>query len=586
MDRQLQSAFTAGYERLSAWADLLDRINVFPVADADTGSNLRISLAPLHRLDGGTDVTVKRLLASASGNSGNIACGFFTAFIAENPSKDFFMAAKAGRDRAWQAVADPKPGTMLTVFDELPAHFAVATGNPWGATYSALMKKLEQAVHTTAQTLPEMEKAGVVDAGALGIYLFMEGFFARLADRVDEFRPVTETFQRRLQLPPDFQPQRQKGFCVDTVLKVGESFDVSTGDLAQYGESLVVLREDDRVKIHLHTEHPEDVRRQLGHLGGIVQWSEQDMTRPAALRTDPVKPAAVHLVSDAAGSITRQDAARWGMTLLDSYIVVGDRSLPETLFSPAEFYALMRQGVKVSTAQASLFERHQRYQSILSRFGSALYLCVGSVYTGNYQTVSAWKERYDPAGRMKVIDTGLASGRLGLVVLATARYAGSTDHPEAVVRFAEAAIQQCEEFIFLDRLQYLVAGGRLSKTRGFLGDLLHLKPIISPTAQGAVKAGTARDRDEQVAFALQKLAERLTPDDGGLVMLEYSDNRPWVEEDVQGLIQSRFPNSEILLQPLSLTSGAHMGPGTWGVAFLPKSLLLPEQSHAGLEPRG
>jgi len=313
----------------------------------------------------------------------------------------------------------------------------------------------------------------------------------------------------------------------------------------------------------------------------LITVELQDVTPP-----DPVKPAAVHIVSDAAGSITRQDAARWGMTLLDSYIVVGDRSLPETLFSPAEFYALMRQGVKVSTAQASIFERHQRYQSILSRFGSALYLCVGSVYTGNFQAVSAWKERNDPDGRMTVIDTGLASGRLGLAVLATARHASGADHPERVVRFAEAAIRQCEEFIFLDRLQYLVAGGRLSKTKGFLGDLLHLKPIISPTAQGAVKAGTARDRDEQVAFAMQKLAERLTPDAGGLVMLEYSDNRQWVEEDVQGQIQSRFPDSEIILQPLSLTSGAHMGPGTWGVAFLPKPHFLIELSHAGPEPRG
>ena len=193
MDQRWQSAFATGYERLSAWADLLDKINVFPVADADTGSNLMISLAPLHRADAGTDAIANRLLASALGNSGNIACGFFTAFIAENPSNGFTAAVKAGRDRAWQAVADPKPGTMLTVFDELPAHFAIATGNPWGVTYSALMKKLEQAVHTTARTLPELAKAGVVDAGALGIYLFMEGFFAHLADRVGEVRgPIAQ----------------------------------------------------------------------------------------------------------------------------------------------------------------------------------------------------------------------------------------------------------------------------------------------------------------------------------------------------------------------------------------------------------
>jgi DegV family protein with EDD domain len=171
---------------------------------------------------------------------------------------------------------------------------------------------------------------------------------------------------------------------------------------------------------------------------------------------------------------------------------------------------------------------------------------------------------------INVIDTGLASGRLGIVALATARYATSTDNREKVVRYAEAAIRQCAEFIFLDRLQYLVAGGRLSKSKGFFGDLLHLKPIISPTAAGAVKAGTARNQKDQIAFALKKLAKGIDPDAGALIMLEYSDNRQWVAENVLGLVRDRFPAAEVVFQPLSLTSGAHMGPGTWGVAFLPK----------------
>ena len=230
------------------------------------------------------------------------------------------------------------------------------------------------------------------------------------------------------------------------------------------------------------------------------------------------------------------------MTLLDSYIIVGDESLPETLYSPDELYALMRKGVKVRTAQASVFERHQHYESILSRYGRALYLCVGSVYTGNYQAVSAWKSQSDPTDRLTVIDTGLASGRLGIAALATARYAARVDHAEKVVRFARAAVRKSEEYIFLDRLQYLVAGGRLSKTKGFFGDMLHLKPIITPTAEGAVKAGKARNQNEQLEFAMEKLKSGLVQDVGSLIMLEYSDNRPWVEDKVLGKIKDRHPD--------------------------------------------
>jgi len=260
------------------------------------------------------------------------------------------------------------------------------------------------------------------------------------------------------------------------------------------------------------------------------------------------------------------------MTLLDSYIVVGDKSLPETLFPPEELYALMRSGVKVTTAQASVFERHQWCQSILSRFGQALYLCVGSVYTGNYEVAAAWKERNDSENRLTVIDTGLASGRLGVAALATARYASRTDDAGKVIRFAETAVRKSHEYIFLDRLQYLVAGGRLSKTKGFFGDLFHMKPVISPTAEGAVKAGTVRDKNEQLKFALGKLEKGLGQNTRPLIMIEYSDNRQWVENNVLGEIKSRFASAEIILQPLSLTSGAHMGPGTWAVAFLPSTL--------------
>ena len=194
MDPLMQGAFATGYERLAAWADLLDEINVFPVADADTGRNLMISLAPLHRMDGSAETTVRKLLVSATGNSGNIASGFFAGFVAENPSKDIYQATRAGRDRAWQAIADPKPGTMLTVFDELLNHLEKFSSDPLAATFPTLIDQLEKAVHSTSETLPALKAAGVVDSGALGMFIFMEGFFSRLAGRADVFRPITEIF--------------------------------------------------------------------------------------------------------------------------------------------------------------------------------------------------------------------------------------------------------------------------------------------------------------------------------------------------------------------------------------------------------
>ena len=122
---------------------------------------------------------------------------------------------------------------------------------------------------------------------------------------------------------------------------------------------------------------------------------------------------AIHIMTDAAGSVNREHMAELGVTVLDSYITVGEKCLPETHFAPEELYAAMRRGDKVSTSQASVYERREHYQSVLQRYPRVLYLCVGSVFTGNYAVALEWKKTNDPADRFTVLDTQAASGRLG-----------------------------------------------------------------------------------------------------------------------------------------------------------------------------
>jgi hypothetical protein len=273
-------------------------------------------------------------------------------------------------------------------------------------------------------------------------------------------------------------------------------------------------------------------------------------------------------MTDAAGSMTRKTAAALGVTLLDSYITVGEQSFPETRFAAEELYAAMRGGVKVSTAQASLFERHEHFRSVLDRYPRVIYLCVGSAFTGNCAEAAAWQKRNDPEGRFTVIDSGAASGRLGLLALAAGRFALEARDTAEVVRFVREGMERCQEYLFLDTLKYLAAGGRLSRTNAFFGDMMRMKPVISPLAEGARKVGVVRNRREQVQFALEKLNAGLERNARAMIMIEHTDNLEWVARKVQPEIARRWPQAEIMLQPMSLTAGAHMGPGTWAVAFL------------------
>jgi DegV family protein with EDD domain len=571
LDKTISRAFVAGLERVTAWSDLLDQINVFPVADCDTGRNLVVSLSPLRHMDENTENLIRKLMFSACGNSGNIAASFFSGFLKLNSLEDLVRSARAGREFAWRSISEPKPGTMLTVYDAL---VEILEENLLldDKDVSRIIEHLEKAVQATSDMLPKLKAAGVVDSGALGMFIYFEGFFQSLINRDDFFHPVTDRFKDKLRITESFQEETDALHCVDFIIHSNENDKVTIQQLSQCGESVVATSDEGYVKIHVHTQDKNELKKKVNSLGHIVSWPDENKEAQTNNLIFREIPKNIHIMTDAAGSLTRRDAQQLGITLLDSYILTENSFMPETFVNRSDVYKSMRKGEKVTTSQASVFERHQYYQSVLNQYDRVLYLCVGSIYTGNYDVACAWKKQNDPKDRFTIINTGAASGRLAVLVLATAKYASCSDDPDDVIHFAKNALEVSQEYVFLDRLQYLAKSGRLSKTGAIFGDMLHVKPVITPTAQGAKKVGIVRSRESQIKLVLEKLASADKREKISFIMLEYSDNRQWIEETVQREIRRYYPLSEIIIQPISLTSGVHMGPGTWGAAFLPKSV--------------
>jgi hypothetical protein len=280
----------------------------------------------------------------------------------------------------------------------------------------------------------------------------------------------------------------------------------------------------------------------------------------------------IHIITDAAGSMTFEDSEKYDFTLLQSVVNIGDKSVPEKSIDPIEVYSGMLNGIKASTAQSSLEERQGKYSEVLKKHDRVLYLCVGSIYTGNYTAAVEWKKNNDKDNRFTVIDTGYASGRLAVVALKTSEFALKGNDADKVIEYSKAVISKAEEFIFLEKLQYLAAGGRLSKTSAFFGDIMKMKPVISPCPDGAAKAGVVRTQADQLKFAIRRLSISIPSGSSPFIMLEYTDNKNRVEDEIFIKIKDIYPQAEIVLQPLSLTTGVHTGPGTWGVAFLPEKI--------------
>jgi len=568
----LRSALAAGCACTAAWAEVLDRINVFPVPDGDTGRNLVLSLAPLRDQIASDATVAERLLLSARGNSGNIACAFVRALLDGAAGESLAARCVRGAAQARTAVAVPQPGTMLTVLDALAA---TAGAGLAVESVPGLLARLAQVVRETTSAQASLRRANVVDSGALGMLVFLDGMLRTYHGLFDDTAgELAKAFRSlvRFDRPALGHAQHgtDEGFCVDAILRVPAGQRPPDEALASIGSEVVALREGELWKIHLHARNVEMARSALGGLGEVVGWSWDDLAEQMSASPAEAGEQDVHIVTDGAASLSRRAAEALGVTLLDSHIDFGDRSLPETRLDPDDVYRAMRRGVRVTTAQASTYERHMHYQRLAAQWKNVLYLSVGSVYTGNHAVASTWRASHPAGEHMTVLDSGAASGRLAVVVRQTALAARSGCAIAALSRFAAAALQRAEEYIFPERLEYLARGGRLSKTSAWFGDAIGLAPVVSPMPDGARKVAMLRKPEDRAAFACERVARAFAVGSHrGYVLAEYTDNRPWVEETLLPRLRQAAPNAEIVVGPLSLTTGAHTGPGTWAVAMLP-----------------
>ena len=378
MHPTLMNALAAGYERIVAWADILDRINVYPVPDGDTGRNLVITLSALRDISGDPDSLSREILLLARGNSGNIAARFLAGILNCKDLPSLPASAEAGRNLAYQAVPSPQPGTMLSLFDTLVISLKRTPPEETGKWVEPVIHDMEEAVRATTEQLPELRKAGVVDAGALGMLVFLDPLLNTLAGRAIRPSLFTAGLKDSLNLSGTWQDREYQGYCLDVVLKIEHEGREVMKHILDVGESVVTMPGGDCLKVHLHATDRERARRDLATIGGILSWAEDDLAEQTVRFSETRENQAIHIMTDAAGSITRDQARSLGITLLNSYINVGNRCLPETYVEPSQLFAAMKAGAKVSTSQASMAERQECYNNVIKLYDRVLYLCVGS----------------------------------------------------------------------------------------------------------------------------------------------------------------------------------------------------------------
>lgn len=276
----------------------VNELNVFPVPDGDTGTNMSMTLSAasteLRKADGITltkaaDKTASALLRGARGNSGVILSLLFRGFSKslkgklEADGKDFAAALTAGVEAAYKAVMKPAEGTILTV-SRLAAERAVNAAEEHNSVEYVIEQAIAQGEITLAQTTdmnPVLKKAGVVDAGGKGFLLILGGMLSALRG---EERP--ELTEENAQEKADFAMLNEEDitFTFDTVFivrKSGRSIEPFRRFLDGIGDSLVIGEDDEAFKVHVHTDIPGEALTEAQKYGTLELAKIENMRTQA-----------------------------------------------------------------------------------------------------------------------------------------------------------------------------------------------------------------------------------------------------------------------------------------------------------------
>jgi len=590
--RRLQRLLLAGIARLAGERRHLDRLNVFPVPDGDTGTNLALTFGAVGEALATTTtrhagellaVAADAALDGARGNSGAIFAAYLQGMagaLAGHARVDLPALAAAlvtGEQSARQALQNPVEGTVLTVMRDITVALEPQR-LPAGADFFQLMGSLllhaRAAVAGTRSTREEMRTAGVEDAGALGLLLLFEGMAEALqpglAPRV-EFGSDAD-IARHAHAGGAHGASEAGRYCTECLV-TGSDIDLAAlrTELAQLGSSVVVIGNGTRIRLHVHVSAPERVFSVARRHGVVSAEKADDMLRQE--RMLQAQNRRVAIVTDSAADLP---AAVWdelGIQMVPLRVIFGAESHLDKLgLQPADFFAeLARNPEHPRTSQPSPGDFRRVFFLLCSHFEQVLVISLDARLSGTHQAAVAAAGRSGRPGQVNVLDSRNVSAGLGLVVQAAAEVADrGADAPE-VTAAAHQAIANTRTYGLIPDLGHAVRGGRIPGAWRWLGRSLPVTFVLGLDAGRIRMRGLQLRGSDRVAALLKPVLHDLRRRAAGspprLRLLIAHAAAPGLAEELRRQCLRKLPGVEsIEVTELGPAVGVHGGPGTLALA--------------------
>ena len=294
----LKEMFVSGANNLQNHKDLVDRLNVFPVPDGDTGTNMSLTISyamkELSKVENGTITEIGKALSKGSlmgarGNSGVILSQIIRGFAKsiegkeKLDSQDLANAFKNGSDTAYKAVIKPIEGTILTVVRE-SSDFAIKNYKKQDDLINFLemvIKEAKESLDRTPELLKALKEAKVVDSGGKGLVLLYEGMLSALKGNCIDLKDSNSNIQNissQEQINTVNTDDIKFSYCTEFILESDKVQDTEIRDMMlKYGDSLVVVGDDGVIKVHVHTNDPGLVLQDALKFGQLVTIKIENM---------------------------------------------------------------------------------------------------------------------------------------------------------------------------------------------------------------------------------------------------------------------------------------------------------------------
>jgi DegV family protein with EDD domain len=587
----LAVALRSGIHRVLGQQELLNSINVFPVADSDTGTNMALSLgSALGILNRDGDKHLGTLLAGIAdalldgsrGNSGAIVAQFFQGIsdaageLTRFTTYTFGKAVRMGNDYAHDALSKPREGTILSVIaafaESVTEQAREAPEGDFRTLMDEALQRVEIALANTPNQLDVLRKAGVVDAGAKGFVELVAGMTGYLRDGSEEPLPdvsIAHEIEPAVSVS-EADNESQYRFCTECIVT---GTDINRRKLreklSELGDSLVLAGTKRKAKIHIHVDEPETVFDAARLFGTVSAEKADDMHRQQHATHDGVRRIAV--IVDSVADISDADMERLDIHMVPARIQFGDHGyLDKVSVTIDEFYdELASNPHHPTTSQPAPGDFRRQFQFLASHFDDVISINLTSVASGTYEAARLAASRINAPGKIHVVDSLNASLGQGQLAVLAAECAEAGLDIDATLKAVESQIPLTRTFAIVRDMQYAVRGGRLPRWVKKIADLLRLIPIICTKADGRISlSGFMVGRHRRIGRFARHVARRAP---AGAV--EVGIGHAICEEDARELernLRQRIPNvAKFVVTGLGPGIGVHGGPGTLLVSMRP-----------------